>query len=375
MDKKRAVELLIQVVDEIPYLKTLRYKNDEFQLWLKKVENIIRVGFEPEDQKKYWEASQFLKYLRGAHEENLMQQDYLNEVIRYEIALKSIIQKYEILGIEGEGDKGGEVEMSEAENQEIIDELKNFYKKLRSYQNRQHRRLKEDASEAKDRSLNALRLELQRDHGRLYRIISKYGGEGFVPILNNRCEVFGYALNNINLPFRGMESLDAAINLVNRAIGAMESQTLPEAKIRSLMSDTEETVKSPLIMFDSMQFHPKVVESSRKLFKDGHYRDAIYRAFVEVNNFVKRKANSQLDGKRLMSTVFSLDNPVIKLNSLQTQSDRDEQEGFMFLFMGAMEGIRNPKAHENILQYDLYRTLEYLGLASLLMKRAEEGSL
>jgi hypothetical protein len=43
------------------------------------------------------------------------------------------------------------------------------------------------------------------------------------------------------------------------------------------------------------------------------------------------------------------------------------------LFMGSMEGIRNPKAHENIIQDDPYRTLEYLGFASLLVKIAEEG--
>ena len=90
---------------------------------------------------------------------------------------------------------------------------------------------------------------------------------------------------------------------------------------------------------------------------------------------MKNKTNSQLDGRNLMSAVFRLENPVIKLNPLKTQSDRDEQEGFMFLFIGAMEGIRNPKAHENIFQNDPYRTLEYLGFASLLMKIANEGEL
>ena len=128
-------------------------------------------------------------------------------------------------------------------------------------------------------------------------------------------------------------------------------------------------------LFDKMQFHLKVVEVSRKLFEDGHYRDAIYRAFVEVNSFVKAKSGKQLDGRGLMSTVFSLDNPIIKINPLKTQTDRDEQEGFMFLFMGAMEGIRNPKAHENIIQNNPYRTLEYLSIASLLMKIADEGKL
>ncbi len=130
----------------------------------------------------------------------------------------------------------------------------------------------------------------------------------------------------------------------------------------------KDRIELPIQLFDAMQFHPKVVESSRKLFKDAHYRDAIYRAFVEVNNSVKNKAKSQLDGKNLMSTVFRLDNPIIKLNPLKTQSDRDEQEGFMFLYMGAMEGIRNPKAHENIIQNDPYKALKYLSLASLLIE-------
>ncbi len=133
-------------------------------------------------------------------------------------------------------------------------------------------------------------------------------------------------------------------------------------------AEPKDTTELPVYLFDKMQFHPKVIEASKELFEDGHYRDAIYRAFVEVNNFVKDKANSQLDGRKLMSTVFSLDNPVIKLNPLKTQSDKDEQEGFMFLFMGAMEGIRNPKAHENIIQNDPYKALEYLSFASLLMQ-------
>ena len=120
-----------------------------------------------------------------------------------------------------------------------------------------------------------------------------------------------------------------------------------------------------------MRFHPKIVEASRRLFEDEHYRDAILRAFIEVNNFVKAKTGLELDGKALMSQVFRIENPVIKLNELRTKSERDEQEGFMFLFMGAMVGIRNPKAHDNIIQRNPLRTLEYLALASMLMRRAE----
>ena len=48
-----------------------------------------------------------------------------------------------------------------------------------------------------------------------------------------------------------------------------------------------------------------------------------------------------------MRAVFSLKNPILKLNSLATQSEKDEQQGYMDLFAGAMSGIRNPRAHEH----------------------------
>lgn len=161
--------------------------------------------------------------------------------------------------------------------------------------------------------------------------------------------------------------LDVPIPSSEKATAAQTPQPTSKGK-------TKETDQLLLRLFDSMQFHPKTVEASRKLFKDGHYSDAVFRAFTEVNNFVKVETGQELDGKALMSKVFRIQEPIIKLNKLKSQSDRDEQEGFMFLFMGAMVGIRNPKAHDNIVQKDALTTLEYLALASLLMKRAEEGS-
>jgi uncharacterized protein (TIGR02391 family) len=133
------------------------------------------------------------------------------------------------------------------------------------------------------------------------------------------------------------------------------------------------TAEVPNYLFDKMQFHPRLIAASKSLFESGHYAQAIFEAFKAVNNFIKQKTGLNLDGKQLMAKAFNEEGPVIKLNELKTQSDRDEQEGFKFLFMGAMEGIRNPKAHDNVVQTDPYRTLEYLGFASLLMKRAEEG--
>lgn len=143
----------------------------------------------------------------------------------------------------------------------------------------------------------------------------------------------------------------------------------------------EQTNVIPIQLFDAMQFHPRMVKVCRKRFQDGNYTDAIYRAYVELNNFVKEKSRlkpHELRGMKesqIMAKVFDVSNPIIKLNELQTDTDISEQEGFRFLFMGATIGIRNPKAHENISQSDHKRTLEYLGFASLLMRQVDEGNI
>lgn len=106
--------------------------------------------------------------------------------------------------------------------------------------------------------------------------------------------------------------------------------------------------------FTLLDIHPRIQKVSKKLFLDGHYAQAILEAFKAVNNLVKQKSkHNELDGKNLMETVFSKNNPILAVNNNISTSDKDEQEGFMHLFAGAMLGIRNPKAHDNMIQRDM----------------------
>ena len=132
---------------------------------------------------------------------------------------------------------------------------------------------------------------------------------------------------------------------------------------------------TPLELFDAFGFHCSVVCVSRSLFRDGHYAQAIFEAFKRVENEVKGVSGLNNEyGRDLMAKAFNEQELRIRiqLNPMVTTSDRDEQAGFKLIFMGAIQGIRNRKAHDNIVQNDPYRTLEYLGLASLLLKRVDE---
>ncbi len=111
---------------------------------------------------------------------------------------------------------------------------------------------------------------------------------------------------------------------------------------------------------------------SGQLYRDGHYKQAALEAYIRVIEEVKARSGLNLDGDPLMNQAFGCDNrsPVIQFNSHQTDAQRDEQKGFLFLFKGIV-ALRNSKAHSNRLFNDPRRAHEYLALASLLMRLLE----
>lgn len=97
--------------------------------------------------------------------------------------------------------------------------------------------------------------------------------------------------------------------------------------------------------FEFMDLHPRIAGCA-DLYRDGHYRQAVFEASVALVNYVKERSGEHgLDGVPLMTKVFSKNSPVLRFNDLADQTDRDEQEGLMHLFMGAVLALRNPRAH------------------------------
>jgi uncharacterized protein (TIGR02391 family) len=117
------------------------------------------------------------------------------------------------------------------------------------------------------------------------------------------------------------------------------------------------------------QFHPEIERVSGDLFRDGHYKQAALEAYIRVIDDVKHRSGLGLDGDTLMNQTFGCTNrtPVLRFNSLSTDAERDEQNGFMLVFKGIV-GLRNSKAHSNRLFNDPMRAHEYLAMASLLMR-------
>lgn len=125
--------------------------------------------------------------------------------------------------------------------------------------------------------------------------------------------------------------------------------------------------------------HPRIIQISKNLFRDGHYANAAEDAFIEINDRVKKlfkivnpNETKVPDGDAAMTTVFSPKNPLLKVCDTSTESGENEQRGFMFMLQGAMSAFRNPKAHANITitADDAMRRLMF---ASMLMYKIDEA--
>ncbi|MEX2162916.1 MAG: TIGR02391 family protein [Sulfuricaulis sp.] len=121
--------------------------------------------------------------------------------------------------------------------------------------------------------------------------------------------------------------------------------------------------------------HPLIQKSSLKLFLDGHLREAVLNSIVAVFDLIRDRTGLKEDGDRLIGKAFSLDDPFLVLSELATESGANDQKGFMQIFKGAYQGIRNTKAHR--LEHDLteHKAAQYLVFASLLARRVDEASL
>jgi uncharacterized protein (TIGR02391 family) len=125
--------------------------------------------------------------------------------------------------------------------------------------------------------------------------------------------------------------------------------------------------------FDGLNLHSEIERAAGKLYRDGHYANAIEDAVKALNDLVRLRSGKQIGGAPLMETVFSSKNPVLRFNEGKDESDVNEQKGFMQLFSGAVTGLRNPRAHK-LIQDDPEEALEFIAFISLLAKLLDRAT-
>jgi uncharacterized protein (TIGR02391 family) len=175
---------------------------------------------------------------------------------------------------------------------------------------------------------------------------------------------------------RSARSLDAVIEDLVYIIARLKSLSNDEYK--NIFPDANKSKTTKDVTFDFWTLvHPEIKNLSETRYNSGNYADSVEAAFKHINSRVKSlhksKTKNELDGSTLMKKAFSVTNPTLVIQDLDTDSGKSMQIGYMEILSGSMTGIRNPKAHDNIIITNV-EAQRFLIMASLLMYKVDNAS-
>ncbi|MDO0826007.1 TIGR02391 family protein [Desulfosporosinus nitroreducens] len=81
-------------------------------------------------------------------------------------------------------------------------------------------------------------------------------------------------------------------------------------------------------------------------YEKGSYTIAVTNLIQYANEIVREKSGLSLDNTKLMDAAFLGQNPKLKINKFQTETEKDIQAGVGYLLKGLCLAVRNPRAHE-----------------------------
>ena len=104
-----------------------------------------------------------------------------------------------------------------------------------------------------------------------------------------------------------------------------------------------------------------------------NYFHAVFEASKGLAQRIRDMSEIDKDGAALVDEVFSINTPILALNSLQTETEKSEHRGYAALLKGCFAAVRNPLAHEpKILWSGGDDAADYLSLISLLHRKLDD---
>lgn len=138
------------------------------------------------------------------------------------------------------------------------------------------------------------------------------------------------------------------------------------------LEEAERRVRTMRAKFQGRQIHPEVLKYCRTELMQDNYFHAVFEATKGLAQRIREMSGIEADGATLVDRVFSIERPLLAINTLQTETERSEHKGFAALLKGCFAAIRNPLAHEpKILWQGEDDAADYFSLISLLHRKLD----
>jgi uncharacterized protein (TIGR02391 family) len=123
--------------------------------------------------------------------------------------------------------------------------------------------------------------------------------------------------------------------------------------------------------------HAEVLTYCRAELLRKDYYEAVFEAIKGLGSRLRQLSNVDDDGYGLVERSMAGNAPKLRLNSLRTRTQRDEQFGVANLAKGLFSAFRNPAAHEPRMEWSLTEqdALDVLGTLSMIHRRLDTATI
>lgn len=138
------------------------------------------------------------------------------------------------------------------------------------------------------------------------------------------------------------------------------------------LDEAEKRVKAIRERFKGRAIHPEVNKYCNAELMQENYFHAVFEALKGLAQRIRETSGADGEGAKLIDNVFSVERPLLAINSLRTETEKSEHKGFAQLLKGCFTAVRNPLAHEpKILWTGEDDAADYLSLISLLHRKLD----
>lgn len=144
-------------------------------------------------------------------------------------------------------------------------------------------------------------------------------------------------------------------------------------RVATTLDEAEQRVRTIRAKFHGRLLHPEVIKYCRAELMQDNYFHAVFEATKGLAQRIRDMSGAQADGAALVDQVFSIERPLLAMNTLRSETERSQHRGFAALLKGCFAAVRNPLAHEpKILWEGEEDAADYLSLVSLLHRKLDD---
>jgi TIGR02391 family protein len=196
---------------------------------------------------------------------------------------------------------------------------------------------------------------------------------------NNILQFIGFAIRR-SRDLKNEEEFERLIGEVNQPLASVgykveEDGKFKEINVESPISDVQIKASNLKQEIEQRNGHSEIIKYCKVELLENNYFHAVLEANKGLFQRIRDLSGVKTDGNKLIEEVFSK-NPILIINNYQTNSEKNEHEGFCSLLKGLCSMFRNPTAHEPKVDWEISEqdALDILGIISYCHRRLDNYS-